>query len=208
MLNRYINLVFISHLNNYDLINKLNYNTYYFLPVITKLSLKIFLKGILNSDFLRLYLKNFLLLYLFCFNILNCRIKFKKIRRRKLKSYKIKLFLSYIITKKNSFRLLFDLFFLLKKFVRPFYFSNHSLTFFKNGGKLAFFNSKIITFVPSLMLLDHKEQRNFPTLKKSKIFLTITVKIFFKEKFYNFFQKYSLPNKNFLKNFLGIWYFL
>lgn len=208
MLNRYINLAFIYHLNNYDLANKFSYNTYYSLPFITKLSLKIFLKGILNSDFLRLYLKNFLLLYLFCFNILNCCIKFKKIRRRKLKSYKLKLFLSYTIMKKSLLRVIFDFFFLFKKFVRPFYFSNHSLNFSKKGGKLYFFNSKIITFLPSLMLLDHKEQRIFPTLKKSKIFLTIILKIFFKEKFYNFFQKYSLPNKNFLKNFLGIWYFI
>lgn len=208
MLNRYINLYFLRHLNNYDLINKFNYNNFYFIPCFTKLSLKLFLKGSLNSNFIKLYLKNFLLLYFYCFNILNCRLKFKKIRRRKLKSYKIKLFLNYSIMKKKILSSIFDFSFLLKKFARPFYFSNHTLQFSKSSGKLRTFYSKIIIFLPSLMLLDHKEHRFFRTFKKSKIFLMYTLKNFKDNMFYNFFKKQFFPNKNFLKNFLNIWYLI
>ena len=208
MLNQYINLKFLTHINNYDLLNKFNYTNYYIIPKFNKLTLKLFIKGSLNSNFLNLYLKNFLLLYLYCCNVLNTQLKFKKIRRRKLKSYKVKLLMSYSFMQKGILRSIYNFCFLFKKFIRPFYFSNHNYNFSSSSGKLSFFNSKIITFIPSLMLLDHKEHRMFPFFKKSKIFLTINYKNILTNSFYNFFIEAKKSNKNFLKNFLLVWYLI
>jgi|JI61114C2RNA_FD_contig_123_10732_length_2097_multi_7_in_1_out_2_3 hypothetical protein len=208
MLNHYVNFKFLNHLNNYDLVNKFNYTNYYIIPKFNKLSLNIFLKGALNSTFLNLYLKNFLLLYLYCCNVLNTELKFKKIRHRKLKSYKVKLFLSYSFMKKKILNVIYDFFFLVKKFVRPFYFSNHNNCFSSTSGKLCSFESKIITFIPSLMLLDHKEHRIFSLFKKSKIFLVFTLKNILTTSQYNFFLLQKKSNKNILKNFLLIWYLI
>jgi hypothetical protein len=208
MLHQYINLKFLSHLNAYDLINKFNYINYYIIPKYNKLTLKLFIKGSLTPNFLKLYLKNFLLLYLYCYNILNTKLKFKKIRKKKLKSYKVKLFLSYSFMQKSFLRSIFNFFFLFKKFLRPFYFSNHHFIFSSSSGKLLSSNSKIITFIPSLMLLDHKEHRMFPFFNKSKIFLTITLKNILTNSFYNFFLEQKKSTKNFLKNFLLVWYLI
>lgn len=205
MLNYYNNLHFLSHLNNYDLLNKFNYNNYYTIPKLKKITLKIYLKGTLNFIFLNLYLKNFLLLYLYCFSILNTRLKFKKLRRRKLKSYKVKLLISYSFMKKKLLNSIYNFFFLLKKFIRPFYFANQNFIFSCSSGKLDFMYSKIITFLPSTMLLDHKEHRNFPLFKKSKVFLIFSLKIFLTTLPYNFFVNQKKPTKNFLKNFLLTW---
>lgn len=208
MLTRYVNTKFLSHLNNYDLINKFNYTNYYLIPQYVKISLKIFLKGALNFKFSNLYLKNFLLLYLFCFNILHSKLKFKKFRYRKLKSYSVKVFLGYFYTKKNLFSLVFNFFFYLKKFARPFHFSNGNYSFSHESGKRQVLISKIITFIPSLIILDHKEHRNFQTFKKSKIFLIFTLKSVFTNLFFNFFFKQKKFNKNFFKNFLLVWCFI
>lgn len=201
----YNNLNFLNHLNNYDLLNKFNYNNYYIIPKFNKLTLKLYLKGTLNSNFLNLYLKNFLLLYFYCCNVLNTQLKFKKIRRRKLKSYRVKLFISYSYMKKKILKSIYNFFFLLKKFIRPFYFANHNFIFSKSSGKLISLNSKIITFLPSAMLFDHKEQRHFPLFKKSKIFLFFSLKIILTSFPYNFFFEQKKSTKNFLKNFLLIW---
>lgn len=208
MLYQSINLKFLNYLNNYDLVNKFNYNNYYIIPKFSKVTLKIFLKGSLNSNFLNLYLKNFLLLYLYCFNVLNTELKFKKIRRRKLKSYRVKLLISFSYMKKKILNSLYNFIFLFKKFIRPFYFSNHSSHFSHSSGKLKSFNSKIITLIPSLMLLDHKEHRIFPLFKKSKIFLSLTLKNILTTSLYNFFLIQKKSTKNFLKNFLLIWYLI
>lgn len=203
-----INLKFLNYLNNYDLLNKFNYNNYYVIPKFNKLTLKIFLKGALTSNFLNLYLKNFLLLYLYCCNNLNTSLKFKKIRRRKLKSYKVKLLISFSFLKKKILQTIYNFLFLFKKFVRPFYFANHNYKFSAFSGKLHFFTSKIITFIPSSMLLDHKEQRIFPLFKKSKIFLSLTLKNILTTAQYNFFAIQKKYTKKFLKNFLLIWYLI
>ena len=208
MLHHPINLKFLSYLNNYDLLNKFNYNNYYIIPKFNKLTLKIFLKGALTSNFLNLYLKNFLLLYLYCCNILNTQLKFKKIRRRKLKSYKVKLLISFSYMKKKILNSIYNFIFLFKKFIRPFYFSNHNYQFSTSSGKLQSFISKIITFIPSLMLLDHKEHRIFPLFKKSKIFLSFTLKNILTTSTYNFFSPQKKYTKNFFKNFLLIWYLI
>lgn len=208
MLHRQINLKFLSYLNNYDLLNKFNYNNYYIIPKFNKLTLKIFLKGALTSNFLNLYLKNFLLLYLYCCNILNTQLKFKKIRRRKLKSYKVKLLISFSYMKKKVLNSIYNFIFLFKKFIRPFYFSNHKYQFSIASGKLKFFTSKIITFIPSLMLLDHKEHRIFPLFKKSKIFLSFMLKNILTTSTYNFFLPQKKYDKKFFKNFLLIWYLI
>lgn len=205
MLSYSTNLQFLNHFNNYDLLNKFNYNNYYIIPKLKKITLKIYLKGTLNATFLNLYLKNFLLLYLYCCNILNTKLKFKKLRRRKLKSYKVKLFISYSYTKKKLLTSIYNFFFLFKKFIRPFYFSNQNFIFSSTSGKLNFIRSKIITFLPSNMLLDHKEHRNFPLLKKSKVFLFFSLKIILTSLPYNFFIPQKKPTKKFLKNFLLIW---
>lgn len=203
-----INLKFLNYLNNYDLLNKFNYNNYYVIPKFNKLTLKIFLKGALTSNFLNLYLKNFLLLYLYCSNNLNTSLKFKKIRRRKLKSYKVKLLISFSFLKKKILHTIYNFLFLFKKFIRPFYFANHDYKFSSFSGKLHFFTSKIITFIPSFMLLDHKEHRIFPLFKKSKIFLSLTLKNILTTAEYNFFTIRKKYDKKFFKNFLLIWYLI
>jgi hypothetical protein len=208
MLNHPINLKFLNYLNNYDLLNKFNYNNYYVIPKFNKLTLKIFLKGALTSNFLNLYLKNFLLLYLYCFNILNTQLKFKKIRRRKLKSYKVKLLISFSFMKKKVLNSIYNFIFLFKKFIRPFFFSNQQYQFSTSSGKLQSFTSKLITFIPSLMLLDHKEHRIFPLFKKSKIFLSFTLKNILTTSTYNFFISQKKYTKKFFKNFLLIWYLI
>lgn len=205
MFNYYNNFQFLSHLNNYDLQNKFNYTNYYTIPKLKKITLKIYLKGMLNSTFLNLYLKNFLLLYFYCCNVLNTELKFKKLRRKKLKSYKVKLLISYSYTKKKLFSSIYNFFFLFNKFIRPFYFANHNFLFSRNSGKLDFMYSKIITFLPSTMLLDHKEHRNFPLFKKSKVFLFFSLKIVLTTFPYNFFIIQKKATKSFLKNFLLLW---
>ena len=130
MLNYYSNLQFLSHLNNYDLINKFNYNNYYIIPKFKKITLKIYLKGTLNATFLNLYLKNFLLLYLYCCHILDTKLKFKKHRRRKLKSYNVKLFISYSYMKKKLLTSIYNFFFFFKKLYDLFIFQIKILYFF------------------------------------------------------------------------------
>lgn len=206
MFQKYINLKFLNNLNYCDLLQKFNYKTYYIIPKLNKLTLKIYLKGSLNTIFLNLYLKNFLLLYFFCFNLISSSLKFKKIRRRKLKSYSVKLWLSYSFTKKKILSSIFNFFFLFKKFLRPFYFSNKLQTHSFFSGRLKTLTSKIITFIPGLMLLDHKEQRFFPYFKKSKIFLVLNITNFISLNFYNYFILEVKQNtKYFLKNFLMLW---
>lgn len=208
MLQPYINLKFLDYLSKYDLSQKFMYKTYFLIPKYAKINLKIYLKGFLNENFLNTYLKNFLLLYFFCFNLLSTKLKFKRIRRRKLKSYKVKLLINYFIMKKKILFFVHNLFFYLKKFLRPFYFSNKSMTHCYKTGKLKALNSKIITLLPGLILLDHKERRFFPHLKKSKVFLTFTLyKPLFSE-LYNFFIPLTTITKNFLKNFLLVWHLL
>lgn len=208
MFRPYSNLHFLSHLNNYDLVNKFNYKNFFIIPKYTKLSLKIFLKGALNSSFLNLYLKNFLLLYLYCFNVLSSKLVFKKLRRKKLKAYKVKLCLSYDVMKKKVLAFCFQIFFTIKKFSRPFYFANSPLHFSSISGKPKFFYSKLITFLPSLAILDHKEHRYFPLFKKSKIFLTFTLKNMSNNNFFNFFILKKNTNKECFKNFLLAWCFV
>lgn len=204
---RYQNFQFLHYLNYIDLLNKFTSNNYYLIPSITKISLKIFLKGLLNSNFINLYLKNFLLLYLFCSNNIFTKVKFiKNKNKNKLKTFKINIILYYSFMKKKIYFSIFNFFFLFKKFIRPFFFSKYPLNYSFYSGKLLYFLIKIIIFVPSFILLDYKEHRIFSTFKKSKIFLTLTIK-YFSIKFNNFF----LPNKKitskFLKNFLLIWLF-
>lgn len=208
MLQQYVNLRFLTHLNQYDLIQKFNSQTSYVSPKINKLTLKIFLKGSLNENFLKLYVKNFLLLYFFCFNLASTKLKFKKIRRRKQKDYKVKLLVSYTVLKKKILSYTYNLFFYFKKFLRPFYFSNKNMTFSYKSGKCKFLTSKVITFLPGLVILDHKERRFFPYLNKSKVFLTFTVQQNLGLKAYNYFNSLQHTSKQFLKNFLLLWHLL
>lgn len=205
MLYQYTNLKFLTHLNSCDLLNKFNYINYYTIPKIDKLTLKMYIKGFLNSNFFNLYLKNFLLLYLYCCNVLCCKLKFKKIRRRKSKEYKVNLFISYDFFKKKIIVSMYNFFFLFKKFIRPFYYSNQNFVFSPFSGKLKHILSNVITFIPSLMLLDHKEHRKFPLFKKSKVFLTFSLRIPLTLFRYNFFIAQQKPTKKFLKNFLLFW---
>ena len=204
---RYENFNFLNHLNSIDLVNKFTYNNFYVIPTINKISLKIFLKGLLNSDFINLYLKNFLLLYLYCFNNIFSKIMFPKIKNRKIKIVKINIILYYSFMKKKIYFSIFNLFFLFKKFIRPFFFSKYPLNYSLSSGKFLFFLFKIIIFIPSFILLDYKEHRIFPTFKKSKIFLTLSFKYFIFTHFYNFFLPFITITSNFLKNFLLIWLF-
>ncbi len=117
---RYTNLKFLNHLNSLDLLNKFNYNNYYSIPFFTKISFQLFLQGLITPSLLNLYLKNFLLLYFYCFNIIFAKIKFLKNKNKQLKSFKINIILYYSIMKKKIFLSIFNLFFLFKKFMRPF----------------------------------------------------------------------------------------
>ena len=125
---RHQNLKFLNHLNSIDLLNKLISNNFYTIPKINKISLKIFLKGILNSNFLNLYLKNFLLLYFYCFNNIFTHIKFPKFKNKKIKISKINIILYYSFMKKKIYLSIFNFFFFFKKFIRPFSFSIYLLT--------------------------------------------------------------------------------
>lgn len=205
---RYENFKFLNHLNSIDLLNKFSFTNYYIIPDINKISFKIFLKGILNINFINLYLKNFLLLYLYCFNNIFIKIKFPKIKnKKKIKISKINIILYYSFMKKKIYFSIYNLFFLFKKFIRPFLFSKYPLNYSFSSGKFLFFLFKIIIFIPSFILLDYKEHRIFPTFKKSKIFLTLTFKYFIFTFFYNFFVPSKKITSKFLKNFLLIWLF-
>lgn len=204
---RYENFNFLNHLNSFDLLNKFLYNNYYIIPNINKISFKIFLKGLINSNFLNLYLKNFLLLYLYCSNNIFTKIKFiKQKQKKKIKTFKINIILYYSFMKKKIYFSIFNLFFLFKKFVRPFFFSKYPINYSFTSGKIKSFLIKVIVFVPSFILLDYKEHRIFSTFKKSKIFLTITIKYFFRN-FFNFFIYNKKITFQYLKNFLLIWLF-
>lgn len=123
---RYENFKFLNHLNSIDLLNKFLYTNFYIIPNFNKISLQIFLKGILNSNFINLYLKNFLLLYLYCFNNIFSKIKFlkNKNKKKKIKLTRINIILYYSFMKKKIYFSIFNLFFLFKKFIRPFFFQN------------------------------------------------------------------------------------
>ena len=207
---RYENFNFISHLNFLDLSQKFLIINYYVIPKFNKITLKLFLLGTLTSNFLNLYLKNFLLLYLYCFNPLYTKLNFlnNKVNKKQIKLHKIHLILSYSFMKKKILFSIFNFIFIFKKFARPFFFSKHPFFFSTFSGKLFSFNIKIITFIPSTLLIDYKEQRVFPYLKKSKFFLSLIITIFLSHKFFNFFIKPFETTKNFLKNFLLIWYFI
>lgn len=202
---RYNNLKFLNHLNSIDILNKFIYNNYYKIPYFNKISLKIFLKGLLLPNLINLYLKNFLLLYLYCYNIAFTKLKFFKIKNKKIKNFKINIILYYSIMKKKIYFSIFNLFFLFKKFLRPFFFSKYPSNYSYSSGKLLHFYIKIIIYLPSSMLLDYKEYKNFFNFKKSKVFLTLTLKFILSIVFYNFFISDKKIKYNFLKNFLLIW---
>jgi hypothetical protein len=204
---RYENLKFLNYLNSLDLLNKYNYINYYLIPFFDKISLKIFLKGLVTPNLINIYLKNFLLLYLYCFNFIYSKIKFIKQKKKKLKTFKINILLYYSIMKKKIYFSIFNFFFLFKKFIRPFFFSQFPLKYSFSSGKLIFFYIKVIIFIPSFILLDFKEHRIFSTFKKSKIFLTLTLKCLVTTVFYNFFIKIKKIKQKILKNFLLIWLF-
>lgn len=206
---RYENFKFLVHLNSIDLLNKFGYTNYYIIPFFNKISLQIFLKGLLTPNLINLYLKNFLLLYLYCFNILFSKLKFlkNKNKRKRVKNLKLNILLYYSFMKKKIYCSIFNFFFLFKKFIRPFFFSKYPLNYSLSSGKLLFFYIKIIIFIPSFILLDFKEHRIFSSFKKSKIFLTLTLKYLFSTFFFNFFLKFKKVTQLFLKNFLLIWLF-
>lgn len=206
---RYENFKFLVHLNSIDLLNKFGYTNYYLVPFFNKISFKIFLKGLLAPNLINLYLKNFLLLYLYCFNILFTKLKFlkNKNKKKRLKVSKITILLYYSLMKKKIYFSIFNFFFLFKKFIRPFFFSKYPLNYSFSSGKLLFFFIKVIIFTPSFILLDFKEHRIFSSFKKSKIFLTLTIKYLISTTFYNFFFKFKKVTHTFLKNFLLIWLF-
>jgi hypothetical protein len=200
--------MFLNHLNSLDLLNKFNYTNYYGIPFFNKISLQIFFKGVLGPSLINLYLKNFLLLYFYCFNFIFTKLKFLKNKnKKKLKIFKLNMCLYYAFMKKKIYFSIFNLFFLFKKFFRPFYFSKYPLNYSFSSGKLLYFYIKIIVFIPSFILLDHKEHRIFSTFKKSKIFLTLTIKNLFSIFYYNFFIKLNKITPEILKNFLLIWLF-
>ena len=202
---RYNNLKFLNHLNSIDILNKFIYNNYYKIPYFNKISLKIFLKGLLLPNLINLYLKNFLLLYLYCYNIVFTKLKFFKIKNKKIKNFKINIILYYSIMKKKIYFSIFNLFFIFKKFLRPFFFSKYPSNYSYSSGKLLYFYIKIIIYLPSSMLLDYKEYKNFFNFRKSKVFLTLTLKFILSIVFYNFFIFDKKIKYNFLKNSLLIW---
>ena len=206
---RYENFKFLVHLNSIDLLNKFGYTNYYVIPFFNKISLKIFLKGLLSPNLINSYLKNFLLLYLYCFNILFSKLKFLKNtnKKKRLKKLKLNILLYYSFMKKKIYCSIFNFFFLFKKFIRPFFFSKYPLNYSLASGKLLFFYIKIIIFIPSFVLLDFKEHRIFSSFKKSKIFLTLTLKYLISTFFFNFFFEFKKVTQLFLKNFLLIWLF-
>ena len=208
MLFRYTNLNFLKFINHYDLINKYSYKNFYLIPYYTKLSFKIFLKGLFNLKTFKKYLINFLLLYFCCFNFPQTSLKLFKLKNRKQRIYKVKLFLNYYVMKKKILLTIYNLFFLFNKFIRPFFFSIQKNNFSIFGGKLFFCNIKIIVFLPQTLLVDSNEQKFLKFLKKSKIFLTISLKNIVQKKYCNFFFDNLIINKKFLKNFLLIWYLI
>ena len=204
MFQRYINFRFLENLNRYDLIHQNMYTSYYIVPQYTDISFKIFLKGFFNFKLFRKYLINFLLLYFFCFNFPITKFKLKKIKNRKRRIYKVKLFLNYIITKKKIFLTIFNLFFIFNNFARSFFFFKQHFIFSKFIVKLLFINYKIIIFLPYSMLFDHVEQSRINFFKKSKIFLTCSLKNNLAVYFYDFF--YNIPlDKFFFKNISFFW---
>lgn len=203
-----VNLNYFLHINYYDLLNKYLYKNFYIIPKLNKLSLKIFLKGALNTKFFKNYIRNFLLLYFFCYNFSYTQIILTRIKNRKLKKFKIKLFLNYSIMKKGILLSVFNLFFIFNKYIRPLFFSTHNFIFSKFSGKLIYFNIKIIVFLPYISLFDSLEKQKLFFLKKSKIFLTFVLKNYVSLNNYNFFKSKILINKAYLKNFLLFWCFV
>ncbi len=207
MLYRNINLNYLFFFNYYDLINKYMYLNYYIIPKFNKISFKIFIKGFFNFKLFKKYLTNFLLLYFFCFNFSLAQFKLSKskFKKRKKKIYKVKIFLSYVFLKKKLALTLYNIFFLLNKYVRPFFFSSQNFVFFNYSGKLAYQNYKIITFLPYTILFDYKEQSIVKFFKKSKIFLTLTLKNNLTITYYNFFISNFILKKQAIKNMILVW---
>lgn len=205
MLIRHTNFKFLIFLNHCDIINKYRYKNFYTIPYYTKLSFKIFLKGSFNKKLFKKYLDNFLLIYFFCFNSPKTNFKLARIKKKKIKAYKVKLFLNYSIMKKKILLSIYNLFFIFNKNSYPFFFSSQIFTFSKFSGKLFYNQIKIITFLPHNVFLDSFEQRYISFLKNSKIFLTFTLKNILTSVYFNFYKKPFILNKNFLKNFLLIW---
>lgn len=208
MLVRRLNLKFIVFLNQYDLLQKYCYTNFYAISFFDKISLKIFFKGFFNKKLFKKYTNNLLLLLLFCFNLPQTNFKLSKLKNRKRRVFKVKLFLNYNIMKKKILLSIYNFFFLFNKFPRPFFFSNQNFIFSKFSGKLFFTKTKIITLIPFVSLVDSFEQRYFKIIKKSKIFLTFSLKNILTLKMYNFFLNNSKFEKNYLKNFLFIWYLI
>ncbi len=205
MLIRHTNLKFLFFLNHYDLINKYRYKNFYVIPFYTKLSFKIFLKGFFNKKLFKKHLDNFLLIYFFCFNSPQTHLKLSRIKKKKIKTYKVKLFLNYSIMKKKILLSIYNLFFIFIKTSYTFFFSIQAFIFSKFSGKLFYNQIKIITFLPHNVYVDSFEQRYISFLQNSKIFLTFTLKNILTLVYYNFYKKPLLINKNFLKNFLLLW---
>ena len=128
---RHTNFRFLFFLNHYDLINKYNYSNFYLIPYYTKISLKIFLKGFFNKKLFKRYLENFLLLYFFCFNASQTNLKLLKFKNRRIRIYRVKLFINYSIMKKKIFLSIYNFFFLFNRFARPFFFSQQNFIFSK-----------------------------------------------------------------------------
>lgn len=129
---RYENFNFITHLNFLDVSQKFLIINYYLIPKFNKITLKLFLLGTLTSNFLNLYLKNFLLLYLYCFNSLNTKLDVLKnnYNKKYIKAHKLHLIISYSFMKKKIIFSIFNFIFIFKKFARPFFFFKNSFSFF------------------------------------------------------------------------------
>ena len=204
MLFRYNNLKFLLILNFYDLIHKYLYFNFFLIPKVTKLSFKIFLKGFFNLKFFKKYLSNFLLLYFFIFNIPYVTLKLFKVKKRKSKLYKIKLFLNYFLMQKRVLLTMYTLYMFFFKHARPLFFKSVFL-FSRFSGKLYSINIKIITFLPYTILFDKLEQKFVKFFKNSKIFLTFFLKNILTTSILNFFSTNSIVHKNYLKNILLFW---
>lgn len=202
---RYTNLKFLYYLNFCDLINKYCYNTFFALPYIYKLRFMLFIKGLLNKAFKKLYLNMSIFLHLTCFGFGITRLNYLL-----KKNFLSKLYLSYFVLKQNILINIFNFLFLLQRFSRALNYSFSPFFVSKSSGKIKKCQSCISVFLPASAVISNIDQQRFFNFKTLKFFVFFFLRHFICEKFYNFFKlqfdvKYHI-NSNLLNNILLFWF--
>jgi hypothetical protein len=202
-----INYNACKYLNNYDIINKLNFKSIYEIPVYNKIELKNFVKDSSLSKITALQLQsNF---YYYLLGITRVSLKFNYVAlsaAARLRSVSIESKVQSKIVKNLILDFLFNYYLILNKLSRSFVLYEDSFEMSKLSGKPRFKNFNLISYIPANALIENREQ-SIIKFDDLKIFIFCQIK----QPILYFYKKQKNKNFNFnllyFKNIFPFWVF-